>query len=267
MGHGPWAMRQRLWATGYGSRAMEHGPRVMGHRPRDMGHAGFKDVGTGHAGFEDMTQPRTAGWARLSTCGAQKRPAFGRGGWSAKIQRFLCKRRRPTGHARLNRLRPRPLHDHETHGGSSGETRAWAGGPGGPHSASRLAARFLLALSPFPVEWANGAHPSQSRGPRDSMRTMSHDAELGRNIRSEREADLEADLRDAVSGRQEDGTPQRARDTGAGLPSRHTGVASEPGVRLLWDPLGKARRPFPCPLGACGGGLLLTVGVSRLLSG
>lgn len=54
-GHGPWAMRQRLWATGYGSRAMEHGPRVMGHRPRDMGHAGFKDVGTGHAGFEDMT--------------------------------------------------------------------------------------------------------------------------------------------------------------------------------------------------------------------
>lgn len=164
-GHGPWAMRQRLWATGYGSRAMEHGPRVMGHRPRDMGHAGFKDVGTGHAGFEDMTQPRTAGWARLSTCGAQKRPAFGRGGWSAKIQRFLCKRRRPTGHTRLNRLRPRPLHDHETHGGSSGETRAWAGAPGGPHSASRLAARFLLALSPFPVEWANGAHPSQSRGP------------------------------------------------------------------------------------------------------
>lgn len=80
MGHRPWAMRQRLWATGYGSRAMEHGPQVMGHRPRDMGHAGFKDVGTGHAGFEDMTQPRTAGWARLSTCGAQKRPAFGRGG-------------------------------------------------------------------------------------------------------------------------------------------------------------------------------------------
>lgn len=59
-------------------------------------------------------------------------------------------------------------------------------------------------------------------------------------MRSEQEADLEADLWDAVSGRREDKASQRARDTGTGVtfpPHRHEPAVGIPGERQTSTPV------------------------------